>query len=202
MLFYVIYDMKRPYALNTFDNDIELINEYSRLVFTNKFNDIFNSERNRTIKAKMKKLKRVLFDGHNGPLWTRAFEPYKMLGDRQYLRELKLKYGRELIEYGMEDEERKDKVVRPLVETYVCDDLMKTLDILGIKRMVKGHDPQWSYKIAIHCDKKMWIIDVGISKVYQGGHLGAIEIDLVNDNVEVIVDQGQTYTKNKPKKRE
>ena len=150
----------------------------------------------------MKRLKRMLFDGHNGPLWTRAFEPYKMLGDRYYLRELKTKYGRELIEYGLESQEKKDKILRPLAETYVCENLIKTLEILGITRMVKGHDPQWSYKIAQHCNGRMWIIDVGISKVYQGGHLGAIEIDLVNDKVNVIVGQSQIYTKNNPKKRE
>ena len=125
-----------------------------------------------------------------------------MLGDRTYLRELKSRYGRELVEYGMENDEKKDKIMRPLVETFVCDELVKTLDVLGITRMVKGHDPQWSYKIAVHCEKRMWIIDVGISKVYQGGHLGAIEIDVLTDKVNVIVGQSQTYSKNNPKKRE
>ena len=168
---------------------------------TNQFDQIFNSLKHDKDKLEMKHLKNMIFDGTNGPLWTRAFEPYHFFRNKRLMREIKNRYGRELVDECLKDEDKKESILRPLIETFMCDNLKKTLEILNITRMIKGHDPQWSYKIAIHCDGKMLIIDVGISKVYQGGHIGAIEIDLITDKIKII-GESQVYTKDNSKKRE
>ena len=86
---------------------------------------------------------------------------------------------------GVERDDVKEKALKPLIERYMCAHLRETLDALGVSRMVKGHDPQGNGKVAVHCDGGLYIIDVGISAAY-GGHLGAIEIDLVRDAVTVV----------------
>lgn len=66
----------------------------------------------------------------------------------------------------------KDKYFDPIKS---CKKLDKALDILGAKRMIVAHSVQTV--INSECDKKVWRIDTGMSKAYDGGgQLGLIEI--------------------------
>lgn len=55
------------------------------------------------------------------------------------------------------------------------------------ERMVIGHTPQLTGKILSRCSSRVFVIDVGISKVY-GGNRAALEI--VGGRVEAIYDGG------------
>lgn len=60
-------------------------------------------------------------------------------------------------------------------ESVICDLLDTALENLNAKRMVVGHTPQMDGKILNRCGGKLFVIDVGISRVY-GGHSAAIKI--------------------------
>ncbi len=48
-----------------------------------------------------------------------------------------------------------------------CQELSKTLDALGVKRMVVGHTPQLG-GITSACDERVWRIDTGMASYYKG----------------------------------
>eukprot|EP01084_Bolivina_argentea_P108286 193519_1 len=173
----------RSILLEKLNNDIELVNKYATLWLVNGIDEF------KQIKDEKERSGAYMVTGSDGPLWSRAFEPRKYFtaAGKNELNEVRNEYGKELVNYCLENEERKEKILNVLIEKYVCQHLQKTLDILGVKRMIKGHDPQPDGKVAQHCNGKSWIIDVGISKAY-GGHIGAIEIDLMSDTVNVIGD--------------
>jgi fructose-1,6-bisphosphatase len=60
-------------------------------------------------------------------------------------------------------------------EKVVCPLLDRALKYLNATRMVVGHTPQLSGKVLRRCQGKVYVIDVGISRVY-GGHSAALEI--------------------------
>jgi hypothetical protein len=63
-----------------------------------------------------------------------------------------------------------------------CDLLRRSLDELGVSRMVVGHTPQMM-GITSACDDNVWRIDVGMAKHY-GGPLQVLEI--VGDDVRIL----------------
>ncbi|KAI8892782.1 Metallo-dependent phosphatase-like protein [Globomyces pollinis-pini] len=65
----------------------------------------------------------------------------------------------------------------------VCEELETALKHMNATRMVVGHTPQASGEILKRCDGQVYVIDVGISRVY-GGHSAAIEI--VGDEVTAL----------------
>ena len=69
------------------------------------------------------------------------------------------------------------------VDSFDCQMLDTSLEILGARRMVVAHSrhPQ----ITSYCNEKVWVIDTGMSRAY-GGQIQALE--LVNDNVSRILD--------------
>jgi hypothetical protein len=60
-------------------------------------------------------------------------------------------------------------------ESSVCQVLDHALQLLNATRMVVGHTPQMDGKVLSRCEHKVFVIDVGISRVY-GGHSAALEI--------------------------
>jgi hypothetical protein len=60
-------------------------------------------------------------------------------------------------------------------ESSVCQVLDHALKLLNATRMVVGHTPQMDGKVLSRCEQKVFVIDVGISRVY-GGHSAALEI--------------------------
>jgi hypothetical protein len=71
-------------------------------------------------------------------------------------------------------------------EHVICRSLQNALDAIGAKRMIVGHTTQ-DGKILRRCHGRLYVIDVGITKVY-GGHCGAIEI--VGDTVTGLYCEG------------
>lgn len=61
-------------------------------------------------------------------------------------------------------------------EAVVCPLLDEALEYLNATRMVVGHTPQLSGKVLKRCRGRVFVVDVGISRVY-GGHSAALEID-------------------------
>jgi hypothetical protein len=60
-------------------------------------------------------------------------------------------------------------------EATACPALERSLSAVGVRRMVVGHTVQESGKILARCGGRLSVIDVGISKVYEGGHLAVWE---------------------------
>ncbi|KAI8906449.1 Metallo-dependent phosphatase-like protein [Gorgonomyces haynaldii] len=60
-------------------------------------------------------------------------------------------------------------------EASVCPLLQQALVDLNATRMVIGHTPQMNGQILPRCNGRVFVIDVGISRVY-GGHSAALEI--------------------------
>lgn len=60
-------------------------------------------------------------------------------------------------------------------EHEICRILDEALNYMNASRMVIGHTPQMDGKILSRCQHKVFVIDVGISRVY-GGHSAALEI--------------------------
>jgi hypothetical protein len=61
-------------------------------------------------------------------------------------------------------------------EEVACPRLERSLRALGASRMVVGHTMQDSGRILSRCGGRLSVIDVGISRVYDGGHLAAWEV--------------------------
>ncbi|KAJ3075145.1 hypothetical protein HDU98_009099 [Podochytrium sp. JEL0797] len=69
-------------------------------------------------------------------------------------------------------------------EAVVCGVLRKALKLLGVKRMVVGHTPQYETgEILSRCDGQVFVIDVGISSAY-GANCAALEI--VGDTITAL----------------
>jgi hypothetical protein len=60
-------------------------------------------------------------------------------------------------------------------ESKVCQVLDSALELMNATRMVIGHTPQLDGKILSRCEHKVFVVDVGISRVY-GGNSAALEI--------------------------
>ncbi|KAJ3054722.1 hypothetical protein HK097_000968 [Rhizophlyctis rosea] len=73
-------------------------------------------------------------------------------------------------------------------EDTVCSVLDKVLSILKANRMVIGHTPQRDGRILSRCKGRVFVIDVGISRVY-GGNAAALEI--VGDRVKALYPSGK-----------
>jgi hypothetical protein len=63
-----------------------------------------------------------------------------------------------------------------------CAMLSESLDLLRAKRMIVAHTVQDS--ITSHCDGRVWVVDVGMSRYY-GGVIQVLEI-LDDETVSVI----------------
>jgi hypothetical protein len=72
-------------------------------------------------------------------------------------------------------------------ENFICKQLDDALEKFNAKRMVVGHTPQLNGMILSRCDGKMFVIDVGISRIY-GGNSAALEI--LGDEVYVLYRNG------------
>ena len=164
----------RSTTLRVFDDSIENINQYVRLWLT-------EDEQYDTLDPERKEM----MTGMHGPFWTRAFDPRNYITQKDLLQELEDEYTDKVVDLGMNDDSVMNKAMKPLIDNFMCSHLRATFEILWVKRMVKGHDPQPKGKIADLCDGGLFIIDVGLSAMY-GGHTAAIEIDLLRDEVHVI----------------
>lgn len=73
------------------------------------------------------------------------------------------------------------------VDSFDCQMLQLSLDLLGAERMIVAHTrhPQ----ITAYCDQKVWVLDTGMSRAY-GGQIQALE--LINDEVTRILDPDGT----------
>jgi hypothetical protein len=60
-------------------------------------------------------------------------------------------------------------------ESVTCPELTRVLTAVGASRMVVGHTPQESGRIASRCDGRLYGVDTGISAHY-GRHLAALEL--------------------------
>lgn len=60
-------------------------------------------------------------------------------------------------------------------EAVACPRLERALSATGARRMVVGHTMQDSGRILERCGGRLSVVDVGISRVYDGGHLAAWE---------------------------
>ena len=58
-----------------------------------------------------------------------------------------------------------------------CSMVKKSLDSLGLQRMVVGHTPQRAGNLETYCDDSLIAIDVGISK-YMYGNMAALELSM------------------------
>merc|ERR1712129_273575 len=101
--------------------------------------------------------------------------------------EIKQAFSEQFVEFALKDNIVKKKALMPLIELYICKHLRQTFGILNVSVMVKGHDPQQNGKVGVYCDESLFLIDVGLSKAY-GANIGAIEIDLLNNNKVQIVN--------------
>jgi hypothetical protein len=72
-------------------------------------------------------------------------------------------------------------------ESEVCDDLQRTLDAVGARRMVVGHTVRDDGRIESRCAGRLDVIDTGIS-AYYGRHLAAFE--LVNGDARALYPSG------------
>jgi len=70
----------------------------------------------------------------------------------------------------------------------ICKDLRSALKAMNAKRMIIGHTPQQNGRILPRCNNMVFVIDVGISRVY-GGHRAALEI--IGDQVNAIYKNGK-----------
>jgi Calcineurin-like phosphoesterase len=57
-----------------------------------------------------------------------------------------------------------------------CADLRASLQLLGARRMVVGHTRTKNNRVQARCQGALLAADVSLSGVYQGGHLGALEL--------------------------
>ena len=114
--------------------------------------------------------------GNNGPIWTREFEP--RFYDRKLIGDIIIKHEHKI--GGGESHEEK-----MILYNHMCNQVMKTLQLLNVKRMVIGHNVQPKGVVTETCDSKLFKIDVGLSRAY-GGSLGAIIIDIKTDSVTVV----------------
>ncbi|RKP08964.1 Metallo-dependent phosphatase-like protein [Thamnocephalis sphaerospora] len=73
-------------------------------------------------------------------------------------------------------------------EKTICSVLQSALNAMGAKRMVVGHTMQDNGRILSRCDKRFFVIDVGISKAMLG-YQAALEI-LPNGSVRGIYPSG------------
>jgi len=78
-----------------------------------------------------------------------------------------------------------------LPESKICGPLQQSLKLLGVKRMVVGHTIQ--PQVHAKCDGRLIMQDVAISSVYDGGHVGAVEIR--GDSVRMLNSFGWTLVK-------
>lgn len=60
-------------------------------------------------------------------------------------------------------------------EAVVCDELGRSLELVGARRMVVGHTVQDDGRITARCDGRVVLIDTGISAHY-GSHVAALQI--------------------------
>jgi hypothetical protein len=73
-------------------------------------------------------------------------------------------------------------------ERIVCNELKSALKKLNATRMVVGHTPQLDGRVLSRCENRLFVIDVGISRVY-GGHFAALSI---RDGVVSALYKGST----------
>jgi hypothetical protein len=61
-------------------------------------------------------------------------------------------------------------------EATACKALAEALAAMGARRMVVGHTRTEDFRIQTRCEGALVAIDVSMSKAYDGGHLGVLEI--------------------------
>lgn len=69
------------------------------------------------------------------------------------------------------------------VDSFDCEMLQVSLDLLGAERMIVAHTRH--AQITAYCNQKVWVLDTGMSRAY-GGQIQALE--LINDAVTRVLD--------------